>query len=90
MFKVTDLVSLKPPTGSGDRMQTVGYENTDSDMILPLVAHNRFENKHVAGLQIRVHTRFFLISYFSTKTNVVGTQKNRLDETVLLIPRTYV
>ena len=43
MFKVTDLVSLKPPTGSGDRMQTVGYENTDSDMILPLVAHNRFK-----------------------------------------------
>ena len=61
MFKVTDLVSLKPPTGSGDRMQTVGYENTDSDMILPLVAHNRFENKHVAGLQIRERTRFFFL-----------------------------
>ena len=24
------------------------------------------------------------LSYFPTKTNVVGTQKNRLDETVLL------
>ena len=33
--------------------------------------------------QIRVCNRK-LFSYFSTKTYVVGTQKNRLDETVLL------
>ena len=26
----------------------------------------------------------FIFSYFSTKAHVVGTQKNRLDETVLL------
>ena len=31
-----------------------------------------------------------LFSYFSTKTYVVGTQKNRLNETVLLAPKTYV
>ena len=30
-----------------------------------------------------------LISYFSTKTYVVGTQKNRLKETVLLNTQTY-
>ena len=35
------------------------------------------------GLQIRVRTGK-LFSYFSTKTYVVGTQKNRLNETVLL------
>ena len=35
------------------------------------------------GLQIRVGTGK-LFSYFSTKTYVVGTQKNRLNETVLL------
>ena len=36
-----------------------------------------------SGSQIRVCKRFFS-SYFSTKTYVVGTQKNRLNETVLL------
>ena len=36
-----------------------------------------------SGPQIRVHNKK-LFSYFSTKTYVVGTQKNRLDETVLL------
>ena len=36
----------------------------------------------VSGLQIRMHKWFF--SYFSTKTYVVGTQKNHLNETVLL------
>ena len=35
-----------------------------------------------AGLKLRVLNRK-LISYFSTKTYVVGTQKNRLDEMVL-------
>ena len=34
------------------------------------------------GPQIRMRNRFF--SYFLRKTYVVGTQKNRLDETVLL------
>ena len=32
-------------------------------------------------IQVRTKTQF---SYFSTKTYVVGTQKNRLNETVLL------
>ena len=36
----------------------------------------------VTGLQINVPENYF--SYFSTKTNVVGSQKNCLDETVLL------
>ena len=40
-------------------------------------------NALISGLQIREHNRK-LFSYFSTKTYVVGTQKNRLDETVLL------
>ena len=31
-----------------------------------------------------------IISYFSSKTYVVGTQKNRLNETVLLSNQTYV
>ena len=31
-----------------------------------------------------------LFSYFSTKTYVVGIQKNSLNETVLLAPKTYV
>ena len=37
-----------------------------------------------------VHTKkkkYF--SYFKTKTYVVGTQKNRLNETVLLTPKSY-
>ena len=37
----------------------------------------------IAGLQIRV-CNIKLFSYFSTKTYVVGTLKNRLDETVLM------
>ena len=37
----------------------------------------------VTGLQIRVCT-LKLISYFSSQAYVVGTQKNRLNETVLL------
>ena len=36
-----------------------------------------------AGLKIRA-CNWKLLSYFSTKTYVVGTQKNRLDESVLL------
>ena len=39
--------------------------------------------RYNTGLQIIVLTRKFF-SYFSTKTYVVGTQKNRLDEKVLL------
>ena len=31
-----------------------------------------------------------MISFFSTKTYVVGTQKNRLNETVLLSTQIYV
>ena len=34
--------------------------------------------------QIRVHVTENYFSYFSTKTYVVGAQKNRLDETVLM------
>ena len=37
-------------------------------------------NRLLPGLQLRVRNLFF--SYFSTKTYVVGTQKNRLNETV--------
>ena len=36
----------------------------------------------VSGLQIKVRTEN-IFSYFSAKTYVVGTQKNRLNETVL-------
>ena len=36
-----------------------------------------------SGLQIRMHNENYF-PYFSTKTYVVGTQKNRLNETVLL------
>ena len=36
-----------------------------------------------SGFQIRVCTRNY-IPHFSTKTYVMGTQKNRLNETVLL------
>ena len=39
--------------------------------------------KSITGLQLRVRNEN-LIFYFSTKTYVVGTQKNRLNETVLL------
>ena len=38
---------------------------------------------------LRVHNAK-LFSYFSTKTYVVGTQKNCLNETVLLSTKTYV
>ena len=31
-----------------------------------------------------------LFSYFSTKTHVVGAQKNRLNETILLSTKLYV
>ena len=43
----------------------------------------RFKELCHAGLQIRVRTRKSF-SYFSTKTYVEGTQKNRLVNTVLL------
>ena len=35
------------------------------------------------GLKLRMHTKIYF-SYFSTKTLVVGTQMNRLNEMVLL------
>ena len=37
----------------------------------------------LSGLWLGVHAKE-IISYFSTKTYVVGTQQNRLNETVLL------
>ena len=40
--------------------------------------------QHYQGLQIRVCIEKYFL-YFSSKTYVVGTQKNRLNETVLLI-----
>ena len=42
----------------------------------------------VSGLQLSVCNNYF--SYFSTKTYVVGTQKNRLNEKVLLNITAYV
>ena len=46
-------------------------------------------NISMGGPQIRVRN-WKLFSYFSTKTYVVGTQKNRLDETVLLSTQKHV
>ena len=43
----------------------------------------------VSGLQIRVRN-WKLFSYFSTKTYVVGTQNNHLNETVLWAPKTHI
>ena len=37
----------------------------------------------ISGLQIRVRVFENYVSYISTKTYVVGTQKNRLNETLL-------
>ena len=43
----------------------------------------RERDQDYTGLQIRV-LNYKIFSYFSTKTCLVGTQKNRLDETVHL------
>ena len=43
----------------------------------------------LTGLYKRVRILFYF-SYFSTKTYAVCTQKNRLNETVLLSTQTYV
>ena len=47
-----------------------------------------FKNKmvcfHATGLQIRVRIGKLFFLYFSSKTYVVGTQRKRLNETVLL------
>ena len=40
-----------------------------------------------AALRVRIKKLF---SYFSTKTYVVGTQKNGLNETFFRAPKTYV
>ena len=50
------------------------YENKFS------ISHSSLE---VSGLQIRVHIGNYFLN-FSSETYVVGTQKNRLNETVLL------
>ena len=42
------------------------------------------------GLQLRVHDPKNYFSYFSTKTNVVGNQKNRLKEKFFWAPKTCV
>ena len=42
-----------------------------------------FITSNISGLKLRVCNED-LISYFSTKTYVVGTQKNCLNETILL------
>ena len=53
-------------------------------------------NKHETGLvyhtgiQIRVCILKSIFSYFSTKTYVVGTQRNCLSETILFSTRTHV
>ena len=42
---------------------------------------------HITGLLIRVPNKKLYCSYFSNKTCVVGIQKNRLNERVLLSNR---
>ena len=42
---------------------------------------------YVRPLVKSVYQKKIYFSYFKTKTYVVGTQKNRLNETVLLIPK---
>ena len=59
------------------------YMNADAklDSLFPLDSYACMFNN--AELKLRVGNEN-LCSYFSTKTYVVGTQKNRLNETVLL------
>ena len=44
---------------------------------------------YVRPLVKSVYQKKIYFSYFKTKTYVVGTQKNRLNETVPLIPKSY-
>ena len=53
-----------------------------------LILTNVYSFVVITGLKLRVHTSIFF-SYFSTETYVVCTQKNCLDETVLLSTQTY-
>ena len=54
-----------------------------SSCLIRLGTISRLISLLLAGLQLRVRNEK-LISYFSARTYVVGTQKNRLNETVLL------
>ena len=63
------------------KCQGMGLLPTTTSDWLAFVEPQRVSSN--SGLQIRVCTRK-LFSYFSTKTYVVGTQKNCHDETVLL------
>ena len=56
-------------------------------MIDPLYNQSDKNINQTIGLKLRERNEN-LISYFSTKTYVVGTQKNRLNETVLLSTKT--
>ena len=68
-------------------------------MVEGIIDPMRIKDNHVFVILIRTYFHFYpltrtglllrvlnddLFSYFSTKTYVVGTQKNRLNETVLL------
>ena len=51
--------------------------------LLPVYVCGRSRNSLRLGFQIREFILFLFFSYFSTKTYVVGTQKNCLNERVL-------
>ena len=61
---------------------TAGPTTTSSAKKI-LINHRGPDMSLITGLQIRVCTGNYFL-YFSSKTYVVGTQKNRLNETVLL------
>ena len=57
-------------------VKEIARSNDDKKLTLVLILVT-------TGIQIRLRTGI-LYSYFSTNTYVVGTQKNRLNQTVLL------
>ena len=61
----------------------VSIPPTSSQGLGKILHQNLFCLLIQSGPQIRVRTGKYF-SYFSTKTYVVGTQKNRLNETILL------
>ena len=70
------------PGGSQTKMQVIRLRTDDNQRIVGKLSF-RFEERINSGLQIRECTGKLLF-LFLNQTYVVGTQKNRLNETVLL------
>ena len=83
LCKLNKIVEATMPVNPyDDRKVSLGRTHRNGDLDIVRASYTRCKANVTEALVKSAYQKYF--SYFSTKTYVVGTQKNRLNETILL------